>query len=194
MKRLSGLLIALILMIAPATVEGAVTTAGVLFSDRLDAQPGLVLRGTAVLRWMGLVKVYAGALYLPEGLPADRWREDVAKCLELVYFRPIKAEDFGPASDRILRRQLSDQEYAELAGRLRQFYQLFRKVDPGDRYRLTYIPGQGTELRLNDIILGRIPGADFARAYFGIWLGQAPLDSHFRDQLLQADSVTAGKD
>ena len=29
-------------------------------------------------------------------------------------------------------------------------------------------------------------GEDFARAYFGIWLGEAPLDRGLRDQLLKA--------
>jgi hypothetical protein len=37
---------------------------------------------------------------------------------------------------------------------------------------------------LNGITKGVIEGADFAAAYFAIWLGQKPLDRSLRDQLL----------
>lgn len=46
-----------------------------------------------------------------------------------------------------------------------------------DRYSLTYMPGVGTELALNDNPLGVIDGADFAAAYFRIWLGDHPIDN-----------------
>ncbi|MEJ2519407.1 MAG: chalcone isomerase family protein [Desulfuromonadales bacterium] len=57
----------------------------------------------------------------------------------------------------------------------------------GDRYRLIYRPGTGTELRLNDRRLGTIPGDDFAVAYFSLWLGEQPIDKRFRDRLLGID-------
>jgi chalcone isomerase-like protein len=59
-------------------------------------------------------------------------------------------------------------------------------VSPGDRYALTYVPDVGTELRLNEESLATIPGEDFAEAYFGIWLGDQPLDEGLRDKLLGA--------
>ncbi|MEE4252865.1 MAG: chalcone isomerase family protein, partial [Desulfuromusa sp.] len=35
---------------------------------------------------------------------------------------------------------------------------------------------------------GAVPGADFAVAYFGIWLGPQPIDKKFRDRLLRGNS------
>jgi hypothetical protein len=61
---------------------------------------------------------------------------------------------------------------------------LYEDVVAGDRYALTYRPDLGTELSKNGRHLRTIPGADFAAAYFGIWLGDAPLDDALRDQLL----------
>ena len=61
---------------------------------------------------------------------------------------------------------------------------MYRDVEEGDRYRLTYSPGVGTTVALNGEPLGTIPGADFAADYFGIWLGEEPLDRSFRDQVL----------
>ena len=43
---------------------------------------------------------------------------------------------------------------------------------------------KGLELALNEEVLGLIEGADFAKAYFSIWLGQYPLNSKFKEQLL----------
>jgi Chalcone isomerase-like len=60
----------------------------------------------------------------------------------------------------------------------------YRDVEPGDRYSLTYVPGVGTELALNDQRLGVIDGAHFADAYFRIWHGDRPIDASLRDRLL----------
>ena len=54
----------------------------------------------------------------------------------------------------------------------------------GQRYRLTYRPGIGTELAKDGVPLGTIEGADFAAAVFGIWLGPKAIDSGFRDRVL----------
>jgi len=57
-------------------------------------------------------------------------------------------------------------------------------VQPGDRYSLTYIPGNGTELALNVESKGFIEGADFAAAVFSIWLGPKPISDSFKQQIL----------
>jgi len=144
----------------------------------------LELRGVAVLKWAMFFDVYAGAFYLPKGYLGSDWTKDVPKRLELSYFRKFKAADFAGSSDKLLRRELSEAEYQHLADRLEIFYGLFQEVRPGDRYSLNYSPGFGTELRLNDQPLGAVPGNDFAVAYFGLWLGQKPIDKKFRDRLL----------
>lgn len=158
---------------------------GVSFSENhLVDQTELTLKGVAVLKWGFLFDVYAGAFYLPEGISGQNWTEDVPKRLELSYFLNFKAEDFSESSDKLLRSSLSDAEYAALAERLQKFYQLFRDIKPGDRYSLTYRYGSGTELRLNGELLGVAPGADFAVAYFGLWLGSQPINEKFRNRLL----------
>lgn len=175
----------LVLLLLPSTILQAAEIKGVPFAEEIMVEETrLRVRGVALLKWAGVVSVYAGAFYLPEGNAAAVWNEDISKSLELFYFRRIKAEEFGSASDRLLQDNLSDAEYRGLAKRLKQFYGLFRDVEPGDRYRLIYRPDKGTELHLNDELLGTAPGADFAIAYFGIWLGERPIDKSFRDRLL----------
>ena len=144
----------------------------------------LNLVGVAVLKWAMLFDVYAGGFYLPEGVAGTQWTSDVPKKLELSYFRKIEAQGFADASDKLLRENLEPSAYQALAERLQTFYAFFRDVSPGDRYSINYTPELGTELRLNGQAMGQVPGHDFAVAYFGIWLGDSPINKNFRDRLL----------
>jgi len=187
MKPMLSIIAGLIALTAvlSASPAAAAQVAGITFDDRYQLeQTELKLTGSALLKWAMLFDVYAGALYLPDGITGQAWTKDLPKRLELSYFRNFKAEDFTTTSDQLLRDSLAPEEYQSLAERLQQFYQLFRDIQPGDRYSLTYRPATGTELRLNDQPLGAVPGADFAVAYFGIWLGPQPINSSFRDRLL----------
>ena len=177
-----------VLLVAMGGLAQAVEIKGVRFSDTVVVgQAELKLNGVAVLKWAMLFDVYAGALYLPSGIPGQTWSTDVPKRLELSYFREIEAKGFGDASDKLLQDNLLPTEYQALAKRLQTFYGFFRDVKPGDRYSINYLPEQGTELRLNEQPLGRVAGADFAAAYFGLWLGDEPISKGFRDRLLESD-------
>jgi len=174
-----------VLLVVMTGLGHAVEIKGVRFSDSVVVeQTELKLHGGAVLKWAMVFDVYAGALYLPMGISANAWSKDVAKRLEISYFREIKAKDFAETSDKLLQDNLLPAEYQALAKRLQTFYGFFRDVKPDDRYSINYLPEKGTELRLNEQPLGRVPGADFAAAYFGIWLGDEPINKGFRDRLL----------
>ena len=180
----SGLLLAALFLVLAVPAQ-AVQIKGVSFAETLQVeQTELRITGVAALKWAWLFDVYAGAFYLPEGVAGRNWTEDIPKRLELAYFRNFAAEDFSSSSDKLLRDHLPVATYQALAERLQQFYRLFRDIKPGDRYSLTYRSAIGTELRLNEELLGVAPGADFALAYFGIWLGAEPIDKQFRDLLL----------
>jgi len=72
----------------------------------------------------------------------------------------------------------------KLQARIERLAAMYRDVEPGDRYALTYLPGEGTRLSLNGEVLGLIPGDDFAVAVFSMWLGDHPIDETFRNALL----------
>ncbi len=192
MARFFGVLIGGILLSVLAFGAGSLAaeeSAGAEFSERaVLGQYELKLSGTAVLTWALLFDVYAGAFYLPDGVRGAEWAEDVPKQLDIAYFRRFTAEELVAASDKLLRENLAEADYLSLTGRLQPFYQWFRNIEPGDRYSLAYQPRIGTELRFNGQLLGTVPGADFAVAYLGIWLGPQPISKAFRDALLQGPS------
>jgi hypothetical protein len=157
---------------------------GVHFKERLKLNnTTLKLAGTGLLRCWGF-KAYVGALYLEEGCPIGEALSDRAKRIELQYKRSIKGKNFGPATDKSIAENIDPATLRRLHPRLDYHNSLYEDVLPGDRYSLTYIPGQGTELALNGDPKGVIEGADFAAAVFSIWLGPKPLNESFKKQIL----------
>jgi Chalcone isomerase-like len=148
----------------------------------------LPLRGTGRLVWMRVVTVYDAALYLPAEVAGKDVLKDVPKRLELRYHISIKGEKFGESAVPYLEKNVPQEERARLKPRIDQLNRLYREVKEGDRYALAYSPGKGTTLSLNGEPLGTIEGADFAAAYFAIWLGKKPISDTLRDELTGAAS------
>jgi hypothetical protein len=160
------------------------------FSDRIVRdEASLELRGLGRVYYLRIFEIYVGGLYLPAAVGADRVLDDVPKRLELRYSRRVTAADFVEAADEFLRRNYDEATLAPLAPRLERMHSLYRDVEEGDRYALTYLPDRGTELALNGKPVGVIPGADFARVYFGIWLGERPLSSRFKRDVLDGGAL-----
>lgn len=180
--------IALLMAVVAPQAPGATAAEieGIDFPDRVSVGDGeLPLFGLGLLRYRVLFRGYVGALYLPQAAPATKALDDVPKALELYYFWDIEGRFFGEAAEDLLARNLPPERIAALRDRLDRVNTLYRDVEAGDRYRLAYQPGQGTTLSYNGRELGTIPGADFARDYFAIWLGKNPLNNAFRDQIFE---------
>jgi Chalcone isomerase-like len=143
----------------------------------------LPLRGTSRLVWMRIVTVYDAALYLPAEVPGRDSLTDVPKRVELRYHVSIKGKKFGKSAEPYLEKNVTPEALARLRPRIEQLNRLYRDVREGDRYALTYAPGKGTTLSLNNEPLGTIEGADFAAAYYTIWLGAKPISDSMRDEL-----------
>ncbi len=169
-----------------AEAAGFIDVEGVRFATEIQARSErLDLRGTALLRWRSLFRAFVSALYLPPMTSPGDVLGDVPKRLEIEYFRAIRAEDLGRAADDLLERNLSKGTLETLRSRLDELHAAYESVEPGDRYAIDYRPGAGTELSKNGRPLTVIPGADFAAAYFSIWLGERPIDPVLRDRLLR---------
>jgi len=160
---------------------------GVVFSDFYQAGPvTMSLHGVGAAKFLRAVKVYAAALYLVPGARPEQVLQDIPKRLELSYFRPIEAGDITRAAEKNLSDNVAQATIKTLRPRIDQMHRLYENVKPGDRYGLTYVPGVGTELALNGQRKGIVEGADFAAAYFSIWLGPDPINQPLKDGLLNS--------
>ncbi len=143
----------------------------------------LRLSGVGVLKYLGFIRIYNGALYLPPKVMGEDALMDVPKRLEVEYLRSFKAEDFGAATIAGMRKNVEPETYDRLADRIDAHNRLYPDIRRGDRVSLTYLPGAGTEVAVNGAAMGTIPGADFARALFSLWLGDNPFDDDFKRAL-----------
>ncbi len=97
--------------------------------------------------------------------------DEFPKELEFEYARKIGSEQLVGAADKILRKSISPAKLAEIGSQIEELNAAYRDVGRGDRYTLRYEPGKGTSLLLNGDVIHEVPGEDFHRIYFSIWLG-----------------------
>lgn len=183
--RLLGLFLLLSPPLAPAA--DSVTEAGASFPTRIEAgDRELVLAGTGVSTYRVIFTVCAVGFYVPAGTARDEILDaDTPRHLEIEYFYEISAEDIVRASNHVLGEQLTDSELDQHRDDLDRWHAAYRKVTDGDRYGMTYLPGEGTSLRLNGERLVSVPGNAFASIYFGIWLKpNDPLSKKLRRGLI----------
>lgn len=147
-------------------------------------ETSLQISGVGVLKYLGVISIYDGALYLPPDVGSDKALSDIPKRLEVKYRRSFKAKDFGPATLSGMKKNVAPDTYARLESRIAYHNTLYEDISPGDRVSLTYIPSVGTTLEINGITKGTIVGADFAEALFSMWLGEKPFDGSFKKALL----------
>ncbi|KAF0280687.1 hypothetical protein FPL11_07900 [Spiribacter aquaticus] len=185
-----------IMLMVPTLTGATVEQNGARFDERIEqAGERLRLTGTGVAKYRIVFTVYAAGLYLPPDADADQaLATDTPRRLEIQYFHDISAEDIIRAANTKLDEQLSPARQTRLQPKIDRFHALFQAVSDGDRYRMEYIPGEGTRLAFNGKPVGQVSGGDFAAAYFGIWLdADDPLSRGLRRDLL-AGAESSGTD
>ena len=179
------LAILLALSLASPPGAGARLIEGVYFTPRVTASGvPMVLKGVGLKKLWQVVKVSVAALYLGEGVSPSTVLSNVPKRLEIEYFHAISAKDFVKLTEKLLKQNVDPSAISRLQPRLDRLNALYRDVQPGYRYALTYVPEEGTTLALNGVDLGTIEGEDFAAAVFSMWLGQRPLSDSLKKELL----------
>jgi hypothetical protein len=79
----------------------------------------------------------------------------------------------------------TDQEtLAKLKDRIDTFNGLFEDVKKNDVVTLDFIPDRGTAVIINSNEKGVVPGKDFNEALLRIWLGDKPVSSGLKEDLL----------
>jgi len=147
-------------------------------------QTELELKGVSKLTVGYFFDVYVAAFYQLADLGPVDALSDAPRHLEIHYLRNISKGDFIDAAEDMLSKQHSPEKIAAIREGITQINRNYNDVKKGDRYSLTYLPGSGTELKFNGKSKGIIPGPDFARIYFSIWLGEKSPYRTFRDRLV----------
>jgi hypothetical protein len=183
-----------VFFVSPAPGFGAAVSAGCLkevcFEAAFDvAGEKIPLKGVALHEWAKL-DLYVGALYLPETVTTpEAALGNIPKALVLDYQKKVSPSWMNRAARHQIKKSPHYDERV-LGERIEVIARAYQKVRKGDRYALVYEPGTGTTLLRNGEKVTVIPGEDFQRVYFGIWLSDQGLNQAFRNKLFQKSGET----
>lgn len=156
---------------------GVVSTVQAAWQTVAEAEVKLLWKTLAVTR---LSVVPASA---PPG-DRDILNPGYAKQIEIEYGLGVSAERFRSMTRKALDSTYSESLLAAHRESLEQFSTWYLPVEKGDRYRLSWQPGEGLTLFHNDIPLGRVENSRAAQLILSVWLGPAAVDEGLRDEVL----------
>lgn len=167
----------------------AVEVAGVQIAEHVggaDGRQALTLNGAGI-RSKFFVKVYVGALYLPEKT------NDVATILAMpgakrvsmhVLYDEISKQKLTGGWTDGFRDNHEQAVFDALKPRVRTFNALFDTVKKGDVILMDFSAGGATHVTINGNNKGSVGGADFQRALLKVWLGEEPADADLKEAML----------
>ena len=180
---------ALLLLVAMAVALPAAAgkLAGVTLPDQVSVGDrtlvlnGLGLREATVL----MVDVYVAGLYV-ESKSADAGTilsDGQAKQLVMRFVRSVGKENLAEAWTEGFDKNAGDKR-AALASDLAKLNATMVDVKKEDVLSMTYVPGSGVTVSVKGTDVAVIPGSDFQRVLFSIWLGAEPPNVALREGLL----------
>ena len=146
----------------------------------------LVLNGQGT-RIIFFMKVYEGSLYL-ETKSADAEKivnENAAMAIRIdVTSEIVTADAMKKALSEGLKKSTNNNT-GPILNEMEQLSSSFNSdVTSGDFYEFIYIPEIGTHVLKNDDLVKRIPGFEFKRAFFGIFLSKNPIQKNLKKAML----------
>jgi len=185
-------LAAVLIGVAVASAALAAEVAGVKLDDKVRIAPNapeLVLNGAGI-RTRFFVKVYVGALYLPEKktAAADVLALGGAKRVSLAMLRELTAQQLADALNEGFAANNSPADQERYKGQLAELLAVMTalgQAKSGEVIALDFLPDSGTRVLVNGAAKGKpIPDEGFYRAILRIWLGDKPVDADLKRGLL----------
>lgn len=131
-------------------------------------------------------KIYDVALYTEDGAQRkDILDAKVSYQLQFRYLREVDKSIVLKSSAKMLSKNLVPEELDSITARLNRLNAAYQTVGKGDRSSLTYQPGIGTTLNINDLPIITVEGEDFAKLYFTIWFGKLPISKSLKQDLIK---------
>lgn len=179
-------LITTLLLICLSLPTWAANIAGVDIPDSFETQgKSLSLNGAGVRKkWM--FKVYVGALYT-EASSSDAKaiiNADEHQAIKLVMLRDVSGEKMAAAISEGFANVVDINE-PNVAKQLADFSQTFGdEAKDGTVYDFIYVKGQGLNVFVNGKKAKQMPGLDFKKTLFSVWLGEKPAQSNLKAAML----------
>jgi hypothetical protein len=181
-------------IVLAASIVALLTTAslaaeigGITMPDRLQADGRELALNGAGVRTKFFMDMYVAGLYLgqKQGDAGRILDADEPMAIRLHIISGLITAEKMEAATREGFVNATGGATAPLAPRIEQFIAVFKeKISTGDTYEFAYDPKAGTAISKNGKRQALIPGADFKKALFGIWLCGAPAQASLKAQML----------
>ena len=151
----------------------------------------LVLNGQGV-RTKTFVQLYVAGLYLtrPSNNAAQVVAADEPMALRIQITSGFVSQSSLVASLEDGFENATGGNSRELRKQIDQFRECFKDdIKKGDVFDMVYIPQYGVIVNKNGKLKGSVPGVEFKRALYGIWLSDKPADSTLKQALLTTRKV-----
>jgi hypothetical protein len=178
------LLTGLLACAAPfAAANEAPPTAALRLSE--DAQETtLPRRGSGLLRWKWLVRLYHASLYLaPSAADAV---SAAPKRLRMDYLHAFSRAEMAHATEQTIGRNIDAATLLTLQPSLAKWNALYPAIKAGDCLEFDHLAEGSLIMRHNGTVLGSLVDEVFAQALFAIWIGTNPVDRDLREKLISA--------
>ena len=166
------LLVILMITFVFTSISWGLKIGGKVLPDKMKAGENELLLNGAGLRKKLIIKVYAGALYILEScsdanaiIEAD---EPVAVKMHFIY-KAVAPEKLIEAWNTGFGKS----DISNLQEEITTFNSYFTEDAKKDEvYDIIYVPEVGTSVYMNNELKGTVPGLEFKKAVFSIWLGE----------------------
>jgi hypothetical protein len=124
------------------------------------------------------------ALYLEDCNDRNRQLNQPMQ-LSFIYHREFDAEDFIESAQKLLKRNLTQAEYASLEHDLRAFNENYQAVKQGDRYDIRFTDNAEVVLVKNGRPISQTFSPVLREKYPLIWFGKDPFNKQIKQDLLK---------
>lgn len=184
---LSVLFLAALLVLQPAMASSKV--GGVTLEDNVSVGGIDLSYNGAGIRKKLFFKLYVGSLYLTDELigasAADIVDADEPMLIQLNILSDLLTRDKMVKALKDGFKKSTGSNTAPIQEQIDTMVDgLNQPIRPGHSYRLLHTPGSGVSVTLGDETLATIPGLDFKKALFGIWLSANPVQGTLKGAML----------
>lgn len=172
----------------------ALEVEGVDIPETMAAQDMQLRLNGAGIRTKFFFNLYVGALYLktPRSEGSALVKADEPMAIRLHVLSKLITSEKMEKATREGFVQSTEGNTEKIEDRIESFIAVFKEeeIAKGDVFDLIYLPGQGTLACKNQEVLATVPGLDFKKALFGIWLSDHPVQKSLKQGMLGISSDT----
>jgi hypothetical protein len=177
--------IALFFLISVNELVAQQVVGGVTLPSKITADGATLVFNGAGVRVKYTFNLYVGALYIKRpSMDANKIiNDDVTMAIHLnIISDKVTREKFIETVNEGFKTASHGKATEAQKNSLKGFFSdPFKK---GDKIRLEYVSGKGLKVYKNNVYKGVVPGLEFKKALFSIWLGTKPADAVLKNKML----------